>query len=140
LKLTEEIWKLAVQGGASEEWVVDDVPQVHQPFPQEEVEGVGLVLSDDLQMRTQAAAHEIPVLEVEEDGQEEEGNEVQEDQSSEGVPEKLPDMFLARGDLGARAGRGRLDGHGALVSKGSAGGAERREIRLGSARTRPIVG
>jgi hypothetical protein len=104
---------------------VDDVAQVDQPLPEEEVEGGRLVLGDDLEVGATAVADHLPVLDVEEDAQEEEGCEIEQEQTSERVPEQLPDPLLAGHVPGHRVSR-RWSGHDALHWSTAAAGPHRR--------------
>jgi hypothetical protein len=46
--------------------VVDDVPEIHQPFSEKEVEGGRLVLGNYFEMSAGAIPNQVPILEVKE--------------------------------------------------------------------------
>ena len=69
-----------------EERIVDDVVEVDQALPEEEIEGVRLVLGDDLQMGPPTIPEKIAILEVEEDCEKDQGDEIEEDETPQGMP------------------------------------------------------
>jgi hypothetical protein len=114
LQFPEETCKLTVQIRTPEPGVVDDVPEVYQAFPEEEIEGVGLVLGNNLQMGPKAVPHQVPVLDVEENRKKEERHHIEENQTGERSPEELTRMFVPPMSLGSGRGPHRLGGHKAL--------------------------
>ena len=75
---------------ALEEGIVDDVVEIDQALPEEEIEGVRLMLGDQLQMGAPAIPEEIPILEVKEDRQKDQRNEVEKNETPQSLPEQLP--------------------------------------------------
>ena len=96
LELLQEARQVRPRGVRVEAGVPEDVVQVDQALAEEQVEGVRLVLREALEVRADAVPPHAPVLELEEDRQQQQGEEIEQHESAQGVPEELPGMLVPR--------------------------------------------